>query len=89
MTLTHEIRVQFPARVPCFENHSTTLFQASWLSFEAFISLMRIGFLYDNCLGFDLTSDYTDIILSIVAAVVYNEVVFTWSLCSSCTEEEC
>ena len=49
---------------------------------------MRIGFLYDNCLGFDLTSDYTDIILSTVAAVVYNGVAFTWSLCSSCTEEE-
>ena len=50
---------------------------------------MRIGFLYYNCLGFDLTSDYTDIILSTVAAVVYNEVAFTWSLCSSCAEEEC
>ena len=62
MTLTHEIRVQFPAREPCFESHSTTLFQASWLSFEAFCSLMRIGFLYYNCLGFDLASDYTDII---------------------------
>ena len=46
----------------CFESHSTTLFQASWLSFEAFCSLMRIGFLYYNCLGFDLASDYTDII---------------------------
>ena len=46
-------------------------------------------FLYDNCLGFDLTSDYTDIILSTVAAVVYNGVAFTWSLCSSCTEEDC
>ena len=77
-----------PARELCFESHST-LFQASWLSFEAFTSLMRIGFLYDNCLGFDLTFDYTDIILSNVAAVVYNEVAFTWSLCSSCTEEEC
>ena len=41
---------------------------------------MRIGFLYDNCLGFDLTSDYTYIILSTVAAVVYNGVAFTWSL---------
>ena len=50
---------------------------------------MRIGFLYDNCLGFYLTLDYTDIILSTVAAVVYNGVAFTWSLCSSCTEEEC
>ena len=62
MTLTHEIRVQFPARDPCFESHSTTLFQASWLSFEALSSLMRIEFLYYNCLGFDLASDYTDII---------------------------
>ena len=50
---------------------------------------MRIGFLYDNCLGFDLASDYTDIILNTVAAVVYNGVAFTWSLCSSCTEEKC
>ena len=89
MTLTHEIRVQFPAKEPCFESHSTALFQASWLSFEAFTSLMRIGFLYYNCLGFDLASDYTDIVLNTVAAVVYNGVAFTWSLCSSCTEEEC
>ena len=43
----------------------------------------------DNCLGFDLASDYTDIILNTVAAVVYNGVAFTWSLCSSCTEEKC
>ena len=89
MTLTHEIRVQFPSRGPCFESHSTTLFQASWLSFEAFTSLMRIGFLYDNCLGFDLASDYTDIILSTVAAELNKRVAFTWSLCSTCTEEEC
>ena len=53
-------------RKPCFESHSTTLFQASWLSFEAFTSLMKIGFLYYNCLGFDLTSDYTDIVLNTV-----------------------
>ena len=26
MTLTHEIRVQFPARVPCFRQPSTPLF---------------------------------------------------------------
>ena len=49
-------------RKPCFESRSTTLFQASWLPFEAFSPLMRIGFLYYNCLGFDLASDYTDII---------------------------
>ena len=28
--------------------------------------LMRIRFLYYNCLGFDLASDYTDIILNTV-----------------------
>ena len=50
---------------------------------------MRIGFLYDNCLGFDLASDYTDIVLNTVAAVLNKRVAFTWSLCSSCTEEEC
>ena len=53
-------------RAFCFESHSTTLFQASWLSFEAFTSLMRIGFLYYNCLGFDLASDYTDIVLNTI-----------------------
>ena len=37
---------------------------------------MRIGFLYDNCLGFDLASDYTDIILSTVAAVLNKWVAF-------------
>ena len=37
-----------------FRKPFTNLFQASWLSFEAFTSLMRIGFLYDNCLGFGL-----------------------------------
>ena len=31
-----------------------------------FTSLMRIGFLYYNCLGFDLASDYTDIVLNTV-----------------------
>ena len=50
---------------------------------------MRIGFLYANCLGLYLTSDYTDIVLNTVAAVVYNGVAFNWSLCSSCTVEEC
>ena len=50
---------------------------------------MRIGFLYDNCLGFDLASDYTDIILSTVAAELNKRVAFTWSLCSTCTEEKC
>ena len=49
-----------------FRKPFTTLFQASWLSFEAFTSLMRIGFLYYNCLGFDLASDYTDIVLNTV-----------------------
>ena len=42
-----------------FRKPFTTLFQASWLSFEAFYSLMRIGFLYYSCLGFDLPSGYT------------------------------
>ena len=51
---------------PIGEGGDTTLFQASWLSFEAFTSLMRIGFLYYNCLGFDLASDYTDIVLNTV-----------------------
>ena len=50
---------------------------------------MRIGFLYDNCLGFDLASDYTDIIPNTVLAVLNKRVAFTWSLGSSCTEEEC
>ena len=54
------------ARELCFESHSTTLFQASWLSFEALSPLKRIGFLHYNCLGFDLASDYTDIILNTV-----------------------
>ena len=45
-----------------FREPFTTLFQASWLSVEAVSPLMRIGFLYYNCLGFDLASDYTDII---------------------------
>ena len=70
ITLTYEIRVQFPARDPCFESHFTTLFQASWLSFEAFTSLMRIGFLYYNCLGFGLASDYTDVVLNTVQYIV-------------------
>ena len=35
MTLTHEIRVQFPARDPCFRQPSTPLFYASWLSVKA------------------------------------------------------
>ena len=77
------------ARELCFESHSTTLFHASWLSFEAFTSLMRIGFLYDNCLGFDLASDYTDIMPNTVLAVLNKRVAFTLSLGSSCTEEEC
>ena len=50
---------------------------------------MRIGFLYYNCPGFDLATDYTDIVLNTVAAVLNKRVAFTWSLCSSCTEEEC
>ena len=54
----------------CFESHFITLFQASWLSFEAFTSLMRIGFLYYNCLGFGLASDYTDVVLNTVQYIV-------------------
>ena len=54
----------------CFKSHFTTLFQASWLSFEAFISLMRIGCLYYNCLGFVLASDYTDVVLNTVLDIV-------------------
>ena len=74
LTLQGEPSGSIRARGSCFETHSTALFQASWLSFEAFTSLMRIGFLYYNCLGFDLASDYTDIVLNTVAAVVYNGV---------------
>ena len=37
-----------------FRKPFTTLFHASWLSFEAFNSLMRIEFMYYNCLGFGL-----------------------------------
>ena len=55
-----------------------------------YISLMRIGFLYYNCLGFDLFIWLQDdFILNTVAAVVYKRIDFTWSLCSSCTEEKC
>ena len=53
-----------------FRKSFTTLFQASWLSFEAFTSLMRIGFLYYNCLGFGLASDYTDVVLITVLDIV-------------------
>ena len=50
---------------------------------------MRIGFLYYNCLGFDLFIWLQDdFILNTVAAVVYKRVAFTWSPCSSCTEEK-
>ena len=38
--------------------------------FEAFSSLMRIGFLYYNCLGFGLASDYTDVVLNTVPDIV-------------------
>ena len=44
-----------------FRESFTTLFQASWLSVEASSSLMRIGFLYYNCL--DLISRLTTPIL--------------------------
>ena len=30
---------------------------------------MRIGFLYYNCLGFDLASDYTDVVLTVLDIV--------------------
>ena len=39
-----------------------------------------IRFLYYNCLGFDLASDYTDIIPNTVQAVLNKRVAFTWSL---------
>ena len=33
-------------------------------------SLMRIRFLYYNCLGFGLVSDYTDVVLNTVLDIV-------------------
>ena len=44
MTLTHELRVQFPARDPCFESHSLLYSKPRGYRFEAFNSLMRSGF---------------------------------------------
>ena len=59
-------RVISGARKPCFESHSLPYFKPRGYRFEAFNSLMRIRFLYYNCLGFDLASDYTDIVLNTV-----------------------
>ena len=60
MTLTHEIRGQFPAREPYFESHLLRYCIPSLVAIVRGIkSLMRIGFLYYNCLGFDLASGYT------------------------------
>ena len=50
---------------------------------------MRIGFLYYNCLGFGLASDYTDVVLNTVLDIVAEGFDITWPLCSSCTGEKC
>ena len=50
---------------------------------------MRTILLSCTVTGVDLASDYTDIVLNTVAAVVYKRIDFTWSPCSSCTEEKC
>ena len=50
---------------------------------------MRIGFLYYNCLGFDIAPEYTDIILNTIAAVVYKRIAFTWLPWLGGTVEKC
>ena len=45
------VRVQFAMQASHVSRAIRYLFQASWLSVETFCPLMRIGFLYYNCLN--------------------------------------